>query len=358
MTGGRRPRAASGNWPSLPEAGWPRQHRAAWDAALQPGKRLRKAGPAALLASATCDLMGQLYGQFLYWLQANGNLEPDGVPAAQMTKDLLGQFIAARRKTVSDNTVYNNLRMLAMMMKCLAPDHDWKWIWRHKAGPRRREARAARHPACMFPAGLLMHRLITAMQEAMATPLDQLPLDRMRDCLIVAIAINSGLRPRNNAAMRIEENLIRRTTGWEILFEEDEVKNGHAILHPVPAVLNPFIERYLSVDRPRRLTPFMSGTDAMWLSRKGGQLSTGGCALVFARIGQEMLGYPINPNSVRHVLATRILDNNPRDLTTAALALAHNDLGTVSMFYDQSGGKAAQTAWLQLLDELRAGNQP
>ena len=53
-----------------------------------------------------------------------------------------------------------------MMMNCLAPGHDWKWIWRQSCGPTLQEARAARKPPSKFPAGYLFHKLVTAMREA------------------------------------------------------------------------------------------------------------------------------------------------------------------------------------------------
>jgi site-specific recombinase XerD len=197
---------------------------------------------------------------------------------------------------------------------------------------------------------------MVAMEEAMTASVDQIALDRIRNCLYVAIAVNTGLRPRNQVGMHLDKNLIRRDAGWEVLFEPEEVKNGEPILHQVPVVLCPFIDRYVSVDRPRLLDRCRYPSHAVWLSTKGRELSAPGGALVFARIGQEMLGYPLNPNCVRHVQATRILENDPRDLTTASLALAHTDLATVSMYYDQSGSNAAQMVWRQVLDELRAGD--
>jgi integrase/recombinase XerD len=345
-----------GRWVELPFERWPSKHKEAWATANRPGSPLRRGGYATSLAPATKLMMMEIYGIFLWWLNTTGDLDPNAGPASQMTTDLRTQFVAARRATVSDNTTYNNLRMLTMMMNCLEPDHDWRWIWRDGGAPQVWEARAARRTPKSFPAGLLVHRLVTEMEKAMGLPLLQVPLDRVRNCLFVGMAVLLGLRPRNQSSMRLERNLICRKDGWEILFEASEVKNGEPILHRIPAVLNPFVDRYLSVDRPRQLDRFPQTTDAVWLSRKGGPLSTQGCTVVFRWIGQEMLGYPLNPNCVRHVQATRILDNDPRDLKTASLALAHTDLSTVSTFYDQSGSRAAQAVWLQVLDELCSDN--
>jgi len=347
----------SGKWRALPVSGWPPKHQEAWAEANRRDSPVRRGGRATSLSPATKVIMSELYGTFLWWVTTSGYLDPQSEPGTQMTPDLHAEFVAARRKTVSDNTTYNNLRMLAMMMKCLDPGHDWKWMWRNSGAPRRWEARAARRSPRSFPAGQLIHRIILALEQAFEVPLDQLPVERVRDCVLIALTVTSGLRVRNLASMRLDQHLICRKTGWEVLFDATEVKNEEAILLKVPAFLNPFMDRYLGVDRVRLLARCKCPTDAVWLSRKGGPLGPNGIALAFKRIGEEMLGYPINPHCVRHALATRILDNDPQDLATASLALAHSDISTVSQFYDQSGSRAAQAVWLQVLDELTEDNQ-
>jgi len=285
---------------------------------------MRRGGHAASLASATRRKVTGNYGQFLWWLQDTSNLDFDGDPARQMTRDLMAGFIIERRQAVSDNSTYFNVRNLAMMMKCLTPEHEWRWIWQLSVVPRLWEARAARRPVRLFPAGLLMHRLLAALQEAIATPLDRLAADRVRDCLLVVLAIILGLWLRNIAAMRLEHNFIRRKAGWEIMFEGYEVKNGEAFLYQVPSLLNPFIDRYLSVGRLRLMAGRKIEADAVWVGQPGpsrGRLMANRIREIFNRIGNERLGHPTNPHSVRHVAATRILDNDPRALGTAAFAL-------------------------------------
>lgn len=357
MTAPEQPPAAISSWPRLRVEAWPPKHRTAWQAAIRRENPLQRGGRAASLAPATRRTMTALYGQVLEWLRATGKLDPEGDPVTQITPELLGQFIAARRATLSDNTIFNNLRMLTMMLKCLEPAQEWRWVWRHSAAPRRSEARAARRPPRTFPAGLLLHRLVSAMQAVLELPVERSPRDRLRNCLLVALAVTSGLRLRNLAALRLGHNLIRRKAGWEILFDRAEVKNGEAILSQVPPALVPFLERYLAVDRPRLAARGAGATDALWVSCRGGPLSPQNIQWVFRRVGVEMLGYPINPHAARHVQATRILDDDPRALEIASLALAHSDISTVSQYYDQSGSQGAQAAWLELVAELQFGER-
>lgn len=298
--------------------------------------------------------MAQFYGQFLGWLQTIGDLDPEGDPVTQMTEDLVARFITERRAVVSDSNTYSNLRTLTMMMNCLAPEHDWTWIWRQGGAPRRREARAARRLPRLFPAGLLMHRLVAAMLEALAAPGGPPSATAFRDYLIVAVAVTTALRSRNLAEMRFGLNLVQRKTGWEIIYDGSEVKNGEAVLGRLPPVLDPFIERYINVERPHRLMGPGSSTDMVWISARAGALSPRNIWFIFARVGKAMLGYPINPHSVRHVAATRILDDDPRALNTASLALGHKKLSTASEFYDQSAPHAPQVVWLSLVDGIKS----
>jgi hypothetical protein len=92
----------------------------------------------------------------------------------------------------------------------------------------------------------------------------------------------------------------------------------------------------------------------VWLSARGGALSPATVGAIFDRVGMEMLGYPIIPHSTRHVAATRILDDDPRALNIASLALGHKKTQSTSEFYDRSGPRATQAVWLSLVDGIRS----
>jgi hypothetical protein len=253
MTASERHLRAESKWPSLPPEAWPPRHKEAWDEACRRDSPIRRGGRAASLAPATRRGMTQTYGQFVRWLRDTCNLDQQADPASQMARDLLAEFVAERRKAVRDSVIYGNLRTLKMMMNCLAPGCDWNWIPRQTGGPSLQEARVTRRHRQLFPPGQLLHRLVIAMQKAMQIPVDRVPRDRIRNCLMVALAVISELRLRNVAFMRLGRNLIERKAGWDIMFDADEVKNDAAILCHVPALFSPFIERYLTVDRPRTI---------------------------------------------------------------------------------------------------------
>jgi integrase len=199
-----------------------------------------------------------------------------------------------------------------------------------------------------------MHRLVVAMREALAAPGGPQRATCFRDYLFVAVAVSTALRSRNLREMRCGLNLVQRKIGWEIIYDGSEVKNGEAILGRLPPVLDPFIEWYMKVERPHRLMKHGRTTDMVWVSALGGAIAPSTIWFIFHRVGIAMLGYPINPHSTRHVAVTRILDDDPRALNTAALALGHKELRTACEFYDQSGPRASQAVWLSLLNDIRS----
>ena len=146
---------AKDRWPALPIDAWPRRDFEAWQAARNPGGPLEPGGAASRLASETRACMQRLYGQFLHWLHMRGDLDQDQGPADRMTHQRYIVFLAERGAAASANTVFNNLRMLAMMMTLLAPGSEWGWLYRHPLGPRRHEAAISRRPVPIVRPGLL-----------------------------------------------------------------------------------------------------------------------------------------------------------------------------------------------------------
>jgi integrase len=270
-------------------------------------------------------------------------------PGALMTSELLAGFIVERRKTISDNTTYNNLRMLRLMLNSLCPGVDWNWIGQQGVAPRRWEAKAARRKPRQFPVAVLLAKLIEAMRQVIGQPTDLKSSVRMRDCLVVAVGVITSLRLRNLSNMRLERNLIRRPNGWEILFDRAETKNGEPFLSYIPEALCPLVERYITVEWVRLTANREVPTDAVWPSMKGGGLARATIRQIFTQITTEFLGYAINPHPTRSAMATRILTDDPRALSTASLALTHSDIGTVTQFYDESGSRLAQEKYLEII---------
>ena len=94
-------------------------------------------------------------------------------------------------------------------------------------------------------------------------------------------------------------------------------------------------------------------TDAVWPSRNGGGLGREAIRQIFAQISTEFLGYAINPHATRSAMATRILTDDPRALSTASLALSHSDTSTVTLFYDELGPRLTQERYAEIMERTR-----
>jgi hypothetical protein len=255
---------------------------------------VRRGGHATSLAPATKVIMTELYGTYLWWLKTSGYLDPQSGPETQMTADSHAEFCRRAAQTGfgqydlqqfahagDDDEVSRPQARLEMDM---AEQRDAAPLGGSSGtSTASQPSRWTAHPS--------YHR---GFGTDVRNPLDQLPAERVRDCVLIALTVTSGLRLRNLVSMRLDRNLIRQNNGWEVLFDATEVKNEEAILSQVPALLNPFMDRYLDVDRVRLPRRCKCPTDAVRLSRKGGPLGPNRIALAFKRIGEEMLGYPIN----------------------------------------------------------------
>ena len=346
-------------WPTLPLNQWPRHDRAAWETAIRPGDPLSPSGPAAGMAPTTKRSMACLYGQVLRWLQEHGQLDPEQGPADRLTHERFIGYLTARRASVSENTVFANLRMLAMMMNCLAPGREWGWLYRHPLAPRSREAAQARRPVKLVRPGLLFARLAQALagaQSALPGPENAILL---RDLLLVAIGATTALRLRNLNALTLKDSIRRHGHGYEIRFPANGVKNARAMtLALMPELIAP-LDAYLGAFRPCLLGGGDAG-GALWVSRDGHRLSRRAIQTAFQTAFQtvtsKLLGRAVNPHAMRHSAASEILALSPLDAATAAAVLAHRGTDTLARHYDFSGDAAAQKVLQGLLGRHRVGH--
>ena len=335
-------------WTSLPVDAWPRCDYEAWQATRRPGGPLEQGGAAARLGSETLASMQRLYGQFLNWLSERGDLNPQEGPAARMTHDRFVNFLAERRTAVSANTVFNNLRMLAMMLGVLAPDAEWGWLYRHPHAPRRHEAAVSRRPVPIVQPGRLLVGLRTAMDAVLLEPMTQVTARRLRDLLIVAITTTTALRRRNIIALTIGDTFLRHRYGYEIRFPASAVKNARAISMVVMSEMTHSLDRYLESYRPMLLAGREDTSRALWVTSMTQHFASNSMNAAFRRITVEILGYEVNPHSLRHTAATTILTRDPMATGIASASLAHGNEATLDRFYDLSGDAATQALWRKL----------
>ncbi len=348
-------RGSRARWVLRPEQ-WPERDRQAWHLAQQTSGRLSQAGPAAALTVSTRKMMVEAYGTYLAWLAKNGELDSVAGPADRLTFERLAAFLEARRRTCSDNTVFNNLRMLKMALACMVPDQNWAWVCHHPAGPLRHEAQAARKKPLVFDPGHLMNVLCREMDALMQAPAGRDEAARFRDCLLVATATLTGLRRRNLLDMRLEQNLIRIASSWRIDFREAETKTRRAIAMAWPKPLLRYLVYYLDVARPLIVGAATTPSRYVFVTHGGTQVAHPTIATIFARTSTRLYGMRLHPHSVRYAEATTMQSHDPNGLSVTAAALGHHGTRTTDQFYDQGTTSVAQQVWLDLVKRLKPGS--
>ncbi|MDO8944535.1 MAG: site-specific integrase [Desulfobacterales bacterium] len=270
-----------------------------------------------------------------------------------MTHERFVPFLIERRRAASSNTVFNNLRMMAMMLNVLAPDAEWGWLYRHTLAPRRHEAVASRRPVPIVQPGRLLFGLQSAIGEVLLGPTTKASALRLRDLLIVAVTATTALRRRNIVALTIGTTFLKHRHGYEIRYPGSAVKNERAISMMVMPELTASLDRYLESYRPLLFASGENSSKALWVSNLARRLAPNSMNAAFTRITSEILERKVNPHSLRHSAATAILMGDPLATAMASAALAHGNEATLSKFYDLSGDDAARGLWRKLSMKYR-----
>jgi integrase len=342
----------------LPVAQWPEADRTAWLVAKTSNGRLHKPGRAARLSPATWKMMEDAHGCYLGWLSGIGELDAHAPPGSCVTFQYLANFLVQLRSTCSANTIFNRLRMHAMLLACIAPGHSWTWICHHPQAPKREEARASRRAPRVFAPGELLHHLHVEMEHLINGNVNRSAAVRFRDALLVATAAYTNLRRRNLREMRIGRNLLQDRSSWRLTFEANETKTHRPISMRWPQPLDAHLVTYLNTIRPKIVRHDVPSLHSpVFPTPRGTILAEPSIECAFRRAAMRASGQPLNPHSVRHTSATVMLTHDPASLELAAAALGHSSQKTVARFYDHSASDIAQLEWFRIRELTLRSNR-
>lgn len=246
--------------------------------------------------------MWEAYGVVLSWMQKNGMLDMTRSGTDQLTPALFGAYLGDARQARSAGTVRNGAGSLSMMLRRLAPERDWRWIFRHPLVPSDKDAQASQKVPRFVDVVALLHGLISELDHLREVPANLENAKHRRDFLIVAMAFYTTLRLRNLTALTLGKSFIRRSETWIIRFTADETKRGLPVLKRLPMVLVSHMDRYVAEDRPLLLRGRQS--QALWVSNCGSinGLTSDTIGGVFRRVGTTLLGYRITSHQVAILL--------------------------------------------------------
>jgi integrase/recombinase XerD len=318
---------------SLDLADWPLRDRAAWASARQPASPLDDGGLAAGWSTKTVRQTEKGYRLWLGCLARHGRLDPDAAPGARLTRETLTLFGNELVARVAPQTAASRVRDLSVMIRALDPDADRSLVRRMQANLARRAppSRAKRErmiaPSLLFAAGLAR---MDRVEHEQHRKLDVRNV-RYRDGLLMAILAARAFRRGNLAQMRVGKHITKVDGIYVCSFTAAETKNRRELVEPLPAVLTPYIDRYLAEIRSALLRGHIC--DAFWVSTYRAALSEQQIYTKVCAATEEELGVRLSPHLFRDALATGIATDDPEHIRMASRLLGHADPRTTERHY-------------------------
>ena len=133
----------------------------------------------------------------------------------------------------------------------------------------------------------------------------RMPAVRYRDGLMLALLAARPLRARNFTALTLDKHLYPAGGEWTINIAGSETKTGREYEVPFPAMLVPYLERYLSHWRPALLVG-AADSDRLWLSWRGYPLDYLDVHRTIRAVTAQLFGTPMHPHIFRDCLATSV----------------------------------------------------
>ena len=338
---------------------WPTVDRERWIEAIQPSSIFdAKEGDLSELAPITIKGIAHGYGQWLNWLHHE---EPSLLmlrPGDRASIDRFRAYHSAMiRQGLADFTVAGRIRSVAGALEAIEPDHDWSFIQLaadrvHRAAKPKKEIRRILQPgAKVLDFGFsLMESAIPKGKGLDAGGYSSL---RFRDGLMIAFLILCPLRRRNLASLALGNGLERKGSHWQIRIPGEETKSGREIYCRWPSLLDEALDEYLTVHRPALLARYPvrgPATEALWVSRLGGKMSSHAIYETVCRRTEVEFGTAIYPHAFRHIAATTIATLAPEQTDLIMTILGHVSIRTSEKYYN----KAKMLGAAQRMNEARA----
>jgi len=335
-------------------ADWPEADREAWHLAITRGRdALEMNGSATHLRVTGHDGLIGTWGRYLRFLKLIGELDPAAGPATRVTPRRLGAWLAVLRGRQIATSTHRSLVDLSRILMHLAPGQDWAWVRRHPGRPTPREVRAAKRPIETFDPWQLLGALQARAVELEALPRDTKAALEMRDIVMVAVDLLTGLRSSNLAMLTLDRHVEERGGRYYFTFKPEETKTDAALDLRLEEPAASLLRRYLTEWRPLLLGP-RTEEKAVWVKSNGRAMQPAVIHYVFQRVTAQLIGRAIRPHLMRHTMATELLTDDPTNLHMAGAGLAHRGTRSVNQTYDRSGNAGAFRYW-QALGRGRGG---
>ncbi|MDB5416472.1 MAG: hypothetical protein JWR10_4807 [Rubritepida sp.] len=362
---------------AVPLQQWPPLDQAAWAIALNPDDpdddEIRHA---VGLRPRTHDTLVGAYGRWLAYLHGQGIPLAGLMVAAGVTPEHAKSYVPfLRARGCASVTISSYLGHLHAMVRYMDPERDWQWLCRLQARMNRRAEPSRLKATRIVPQRDLFRLGCDLMQRALdqppltttATSSEHDPALLFRDGFAIALLSLNPLRRGNFLGLEIGRHLIRDGEGRTVLIPPTETKNKRSFELPFPDCLEPALELYLALYRPR-LIAMRGGVDParelreagqkLWIARSGMPMSPGALTKALARHCLARFGHTVNAHLFRDCAVTSLGDEVPEDIRMAARLLGHASFSTTERHYILALGKHAFRRHEQRIHEMQGDTRP
>ena len=126
-----------------------------------------------------------------------------------------------------------------------------------------------------------------------------------------------------------------------------ETKAGRDIAAALPRQLAQRLERHIAVHLPRLRTGARSGF--LFPGGTSGWIVPSNLSKRITTLVQNQVGAQFNVHLVRHLVATMLLDQDPRNMPLVQRVLDHGSQKTSERWYGMQRSRGAQLAWMETL---------
>jgi integrase/recombinase XerD len=291
------------------------------------------------------------YTYWLRFLRARGELDPNTLPGARATRERLQAYKVelARVSSVSQLSYFRRLRDI---LNVIDPISDYMYVGsivrklQRDANPSRDQRELLVSPSEMFDAATKkMDRALPKAESEITSASDY------ENGLIIGVMICKALRRKNFIQIALGKNISRNgMNAYEVRFEAIETKARRRICAELSKRLTPYIDRWIG--KVRNVLLRGRSSDAMWISKRGSDMSASAFYQRFCNTTLAELGVRINPHFARKIIATGVAIARPDLVRMVDSLLDHSDQVMAYNLADQLSASEAYIASLEVRRSL------
>lgn len=328
---------------------WPQADIAAWESLFTTGDIFDGVGPCADWSAGSQKKRRQSYGYWLSWCLRHQPVLLGQPPTTRISKEAVRGFLDEASARVNSVTLKCMISDLYVIARAMAPTGDWDWLNRLFKRLQHQSDRKSLPAPVPLSAGEVLAKSLAWLENAGAnsSASDLKRAIHFRSALMIAFLISRPVRRRALLAMTTSKHLQRTTSGFNIRFSPEDMKDGRGRWFSLPDLLVQPMQSYLEAHRPVLLGA--GSTDALWVNQYGKGLTADGLSRELPRVTKQLLGIELRPHKFRHIAATSIAEQDPEHVNIIKDLLGHATLEMSHKHYNRATGLSACSDYQALL---------